>query len=106
MPDGAVFEFAVQADDGALAVGLDLVGTTEGFDQFGNERVRHLGCVLHERLEVFHVAPGIRVLQHDGNRTHLDGNVTRGPAFVIDGFDIEQLLADLDEGHGGNSGMN
>src|SRR5690606_28741811 len=82
------------------AVCLDALRAAHGLQQFGHQLVGQLAGIPHQPGQILHIAAGVGVLEHHGDRPLAHRLGARRTALVINALDVEQLLADLDLGHG------
>ena len=102
VPERPMFEFTGLAHDGAFAVALDALGPhVHGRQQLLRELQAQGRQRVHQRQDVFHVAPGVGVVQHRADGAAAQRLRRHGPAFVKDVFNLGEDAADLD--HGGRS---
>ena len=104
VPERAVLELAREADQRALAVGLDAARAAERLDQAR----RHLAAErlerFHHRLDVFDVAARVGVLEHRGEAAAAQRLREARAVVVPDVLDGADEFADVDGGKLGGSG--
>ena len=98
---GGMLDLAIEADDGRLAIGLELGGAAELVEQHGNEDVGKAGRRLEDDrpqiLDETFTRP--RVGDHRSGCHHQDGSLGRHATFDESGLGEFHGLAD-DGGHG------
>ena len=103
VPDRAMLHFAVQADDGGLAVHLDILLAAQRVDEFGRQQRAQGAQFGHEGHEVRLVAAGIRVANDGAGGRQLQRPFGRRTVLVEGGLDNEATFADIDQRHAGSS---
>src|SRR6478672_394807 len=95
VPDRAVLELAVLADDDALAIGFDLRGAAELRDQPRCELAPELaqGCLKRHQIRLIAAREGIA--DHRNGGPDQQRLLPPGTALVPDGLDAERGLADV-----------
>ena len=91
----AVLDLAVEADERALAVALDLAA--EQLERaLGQQRPERLAVLVDQRLEILDVAPGERVRDHGAGSDHPHRRIDRAAPLLVDvlddGDDLPQPL--------------
>jgi hypothetical protein len=91
-----VFDLAVLAHNGALAIAFDAFGRhAHRVDQLLRHRHAKRLEVIHERLNVLNIASGIGVLDHLDDETAPVRLAGHGTAFVENVLHADQRLSDL-----------